>query len=260
MRPAIVALCLVLELAYPARGRAQQDTSKARKGNPTTGAATNRPGSSRGGRLLGVFDDETGQPIADAEVVDLFIDGIARTEVHGLVELSHFQSRHDSVAVRVRKLGYTDTAFVVMVGPSDTVPVQINLRKAAVGLPTVTTEAVGASALSMHMQEFEDRRKMGFGKYILPAEMRRNDDRNIKDILIAHGIVMNPHGCRGSVKVILNGNPSTTAGEREMALRDTGANFEAVEFYTPAATPLQFGGTAAQMSCGVVVLWTRERR
>jgi hypothetical protein len=110
------------------------------------------------------------------------------------------------------------------------------------------------------MQEFEDRRKMGFGKFILPEEMRRFDDRNIKDILIAHGIVTNPHGCHGSVKVIVDGNPGTTQGARELALRDNGSDFEAVEFYTPSTAPLQFAGTNAQTLCGVVVLWTREKR
>lgn len=262
MRRKLSRLCLLfLAVGHRSRVECQQDTSRVRRAAPATPNTKPSAGASaHRGRILGVFDDETGVPIADAEVVDLFVDGAARTESHGLVELSHFQSRHDTVAVRIRKLGYADTALVVMVGPGDTIPLQINLRKAAVALPVVTTEATAQLLLSWHMQEFEDRRKVGLGKYIVPQEMRRNDDRNIRDILVEHGIMSNPHGCRGTVRVIVDGNPGTTSGAREMAMRSTGASFEAVEFYTPAETPLQFGGTTAQTTCGVVVLWTREIR
>src|ERR1700710_1954340 len=97
-------------------------------------------------RILGVFDSESGLPLTDVEVVDLLTDNTYRTQAAGLVGLWVFQSRNDSVAVRVRKIGYADTAFVVMVAAGDTVPVPVFLRK-AVELSAMITEAMATKHL-----------------------------------------------------------------------------------------------------------------
>jgi hypothetical protein len=82
------------------------------------------------GRILGVFDGETNAPLEGAEVTDLFVGAGARTPANGLLELSGFQSRHDSAAVRIQRSGFADTSFVIMVSPRDTVPLAVYLRKA----------------------------------------------------------------------------------------------------------------------------------
>jgi hypothetical protein len=83
-----------------------------------------------GHRILGVFDAISGAPLDAVDVIDLFVDDVYRTSASGLVGLWAFHSRHDSAAVRVRKVGYRDTSFVVMVAASDTLPISIFLEHA----------------------------------------------------------------------------------------------------------------------------------
>jgi hypothetical protein len=205
------------------------------------------------GRVLGVFDAASGEPISGAEVIDLYVDAVARTESHGLVELSHFQNRHDSAAVRIRTLGYADTAFIVMVGPADTVPLQINLQKSSVVLPAVTVNATMNTLMGRKMQDFESRRKMGLGRYILPQELQRYADQTVLDVLVGHGMDGSAR-CRHP-RYIINADPAL-AGMVSTFLRDRGDDLLAVEFYTAAEIPVEFGGTGA--GCGLVILWTRR--
>lgn len=209
------------------------------------------------GRILGVFDGDTGEPIADAEVMDLFVEAVARTETHGLVELSHFESRNDSVAVRVRKVGYTDTAFVVMVGLADTIPVQISLHKLAQALAVVTTNASTNTMFARQMQDMEDRRKIGLGRYLVSDELKKYQDQRITDILIEHGMTKEA-GCRGSAKYLINGDPTTSPAMAALLLQDTGENIQAVEYYSPAQIPSQYGGTSAGKVCSLIILWTHR--
>lgn len=209
------------------------------------------------GRILGVFDAETGEPIADAEVTDLFVDAIARTEKHGLVELSHFQSRNDSVAVRIRKVGYADTALVVMVGLADTIPVEVDLHKAAVELATVTTNATVNTMFARQMQDMEDRRKSGLGRYLVADDLKKYQDERVTDILAEHGMTK-AAGCRGATKYLINGDPSTSPAMAALLLQDTGEAIQAIEYYTPAQIPTQYGGTSAAKVCGLIILWTHK--
>jgi hypothetical protein len=87
--------------------------------------------------LLGVFDDRG--PVDSAEVLDLVSNTTVRTPRTGTITLGWQGRLKDSSAIRVRKIGYTDTLLVL--GPRDTLDITLVLRRTATALPTVTTTA-----------------------------------------------------------------------------------------------------------------------
>ncbi|HEY4219326.1 MAG TPA: hypothetical protein VGM67_19415 [Gemmatimonadaceae bacterium] len=244
----------------------------------TSGLAAQTVTSPHHGRILGVFDDDSGAPIPNAEVIDLFVGSVGHTESHGLAELSHFHNQNDSAAVRIRKIGYSDTSLIVMVGPSDTVPVQVNLRRAAVDLPALIAHAKEVTApASPMLAEFEERRKEGFGHYIDGAELRKYvDDHSFVNYLASHF---------AGVSLLMRRSPSDpaylstkrTGGPCPVSLYVDGVlvyspgggqpipdlsnynstEYAAVEFYSAASAPVQFNATGS--SCGVLLLWRRYR-
>ena len=121
------------------------------------------------GRILGFFDDATGEPIAGADVLDTGAETRASTSVSGAVQLSFLGV--DSTVVQVRKIGYVPRTFTVATGAADTVPLTVVLRPIAQSLPTVVTtgnaQAIGAFA------DFERRRAIGIGHFITPEEMEK---------------------------------------------------------------------------------------
>jgi hypothetical protein len=218
-------------------------------------------------------------------------DAVYRTETSGLVGLWVFQHRNDTVAVRVRKIGYADTAFVVMVGVADTAPVSVFLRKATT-LPTVIAEALASKRLSPNMEEFEDRLndKSLTGRFLTKEELDKHSSKPILDVI--HDLMAGKHrGCDAFPKLFVDG---VRTPFEAFDTTTTADNYQGIEFYTPAAGPLRFGGTSdptsssagtmvssksaskdvvagtagpkgsaasirASSSCGVVVLWSRER-
>jgi hypothetical protein len=207
---------------------------------------------------------ETGAPIDAAEVVDLFVDDVYRTQAAGLVGLWALTSRNDSVAVRIRKIGYADTSFVVMMAAGDTTPVQVYLRK-AVTLPATVTDAPASIRSSIHLREFESRRHDPSlsGRFLAPEDLRKLSSKPINDVI--HDLAAGKaRGCLSGVRIFVDGIP-LAAGDTSTLSRLTADDFAAAEFYTMVSTPLQYGGTVMtrsgrgiSMGCGTVLLWRRE--
>jgi len=220
---------------------------------PRTGVRTARD-SARGARptrILGVFD-EAG-PLEGAEVVDLVTGDIARTTRTGTVSLAFLYVRGDSSVIQVRKLGYRDTAFVVLSGAADTVPITIVLPRSAraTELPAVITRALEQKHLSPHMSGFEERRATAIGKFLTPAELQREPPGRRMDLVLqSHGMTLNRTGrCRPVV--FINGMKKT--GYELPSLDDV----QAVEFYRGESTvPSQFGGLNS--TCGTLLIWLKE--
>ena len=93
-------------------------------------------------RLLGVFDEDTGQPLAGVEVSDMLTGTSALTTVTGTVSLA-FLSAGGSL-VRVRKVGYAVQTLAV--SQTDTAGITVILKRVA-ELPAVVTRD-SARALS----------------------------------------------------------------------------------------------------------------
>ena len=212
------------------------------------------------GRILGVFDTESGLPLEGADVVDRIGGGVARTQRAGLVGMAAFRSQNDSAVVTVRKIGYADTTILVMVGAADTVPTQIFLRHVT-ALDSVIVNATEVEHLPLHLRDFEDRvrdAKETGAKTIGPGDMRKNDGRRLYDFLLSKGISPGQR-CR-QVGVYRNGVPyrPVTIAYGSPGIPDESVDeYDAVVFYTGAQMPAEFRRTGG--GCAVLLLYTRGK-
>ena len=150
-------------------------------------------------------------------------------------------------------------------------------------LPTVVSKDSSPHYISPALTAFEERRKLGFGHFISEAELRKNDQRGLPELLeripglrsvedpFTHKIRMASgraigDASHGSFRD--NGKPTPCYitvyidGIRDAYVDDFRRlnidQFAGVEFYEGAATmPAEFNTTGS--GCGVLLLWTRER-
>ena len=76
-------------------------------------------------RILGVFDALTGEPIPDAQIVDVASGTFARTTQTGTVALSFLAE--GASKIRIRRDGYQTLDLDVSISPRDTLPVTLTL-------------------------------------------------------------------------------------------------------------------------------------
>jgi len=90
------------------------------------------------GRILGVFDALSGEPVEGVEIFDMLSKSSALTTTTGTVALSFVDS--GGSIIRLRKLGY-EAQLLTVSNRADDVPITAVLRRSGVVLPTVTTKA-----------------------------------------------------------------------------------------------------------------------
>jgi len=78
-------------------------------------------------RLLGVFDEETGEPMAGVEVADSTSGTFATTTATGTVSLIFLPDGISTLVIR--KPGYSPVRFPIVISPKDTLPVTLTLAK-----------------------------------------------------------------------------------------------------------------------------------
>jgi hypothetical protein len=239
-------------------------------------------------RLLGVFDSQTGAPIEGAEVVDRMQKITAKTTATGSVTLS-FLPEGGSL-VRIQKVGYQPKDMFIPISPADTVPMTLLLESVATVLPAVVTKDSAPKYISPALNAFEERRRNNVGgHFIAEAELRKDDDKSMTNVIrtlpglridcaranvpasssqplghkmgecwAASGRVNSKYAILGGaceVEIYLDGNPMSDHDLEKLHVRDYGA----VEFYAGGASvPMEFARTNG-VSCGVLLLWSRER-
>jgi hypothetical protein len=77
-------------------------------------------------RVAGVFDQETGKPLAGVDVVDLRSSTVAKTTSSGTVSLAFLPEGPSEVAVR--RAGYAELRLTVTISPVDTLPLTLVMR------------------------------------------------------------------------------------------------------------------------------------
>jgi hypothetical protein len=78
-------------------------------------------------RLLGIFDELTGKPVAGASVTDVLTGTTAMTTVTGTVSLGFLPE--GSSSIRIAKPGYAELKLDVAISPRDTMPITLILSK-----------------------------------------------------------------------------------------------------------------------------------
>ena len=78
-------------------------------------------------RIAGVFDDESGSPVAGVNVVDLKSSTFATTTSSGTVSLAFLPEGTSEISVR--RAGYAELRLTVNISPLDTVPLTLVIKR-----------------------------------------------------------------------------------------------------------------------------------
>jgi protocatechuate 3,4-dioxygenase beta subunit len=245
----------------------------------------------RGATLAGVvLTDSTRAPIADAEVVLSGLSLRTRTNERGEFRIADIAP--GTYQVTARRFGYGPLdASITFVG-KQTVERRIFLTRIAM-LDTVNVKA-RAGIRGSGLASFEERRRLGLGKFIDSTELRKNEGRHLGDLLqsmqgvtlvappvcsisgksypncVLSGSARVAYSSRGRgcpMQVVLDGATLYRArqGDTEWGYMFDLNNFlsvadiAGVEVYRSVAeVPPEYAGGAS--ACGVLLLWTRRGR
>jgi hypothetical protein len=224
------------------------------------------------GRILGVFDDATGQPLQGAEVIDVEANTKAITSVSGAVSLEFLGA--DSSVVQIRKIGYY-TQMIPVAAPADTVPITVVLKPLVQTLPKVVTTA--ATPPSRQMAEFEDRRRIGNGHYLTAADIDRIFSSDIA-IVLARVPSLHVSGGPGGWTIAMRGgvgigNPRVSAsnlcaptlfvdgvrstmGDVRRAI-PLMSDIKGIEVYTQSEIMPPGFDYSSMTGCGSIIIWSR---
>jgi hypothetical protein len=238
------------------------------------------------GRLVGVYDERSGEPIEGVEIKNLLNGLSALTTSTGTLSLFFVDT--SGALITLRKLGYEPMTMAVANSYRDTTPITITMKSAQV-LPAVTTtgkrntDSVVAYR-SPALQGFEERRHQGFGHFVSEEELRKKEGSRLSEVLTTHlpGVHLVP--IRGGSALVtqrlgagnafLRTNPNCYVtvfvdGVVFYSMKSSGStppditrffadDYAGVEYYAGGATvPPQYNATDS--GCGLLLLWTRER-
>lgn len=243
-----------------------------------------------GALLIGqVLTDSTRKPIGGVEVVIPTLGLATRTNDRGEFRLADVApGKHQVIA---RRFGYGPLDTYVSFTANETVDRTIFLtRIAMLDTMNVTGQAVRRGN---GLGAFEERRRLGLGKFIDSTELRKNENRRLGDLLanmsgvrmvappvcgangLAHPfcvmngtsrVAFNNRGSGCPMQVVVDGATVYRAkeGDKAWAYMFDVTNFlsvsslAAVEVYrTVAEVPVEYGGGGS--ICGLLMLWTRRR-
>ncbi|MEO8452808.1 MAG: carboxypeptidase-like regulatory domain-containing protein [Gemmatimonadota bacterium] len=213
---------------------------------------------------------QTGAPLGQAQV---FLEDlpslITTTNDSGLFRLKGIPLGVHPL--RIRRIGFQGAVATLRVESPDSLILDLTLQAWVPELEPLFVEAIRYR--SARMQEVEERRKIGLGRYILKRDLRDNEHRTLVELLREKGveILYQPHGealaigsgslslshsmTRCVMRVLLNGSELGAYGQ-DLSLYDVPL-LGAVEIYKrPVDVPVQYAPTGT--TCGAILLWTRD--
>lgn len=234
-------------------------------------------------RVLGLFDQATGQPIDGAEVFDVSTGWSAKTTATGTVSLIFLPD--GGGLVRIRKVGYAPLFTKVSISPRDTGPITLLLERIT-ELPAVVTKDSLHPFISGNLNGFQERAKLKLtGYFITDTLLRKSENRTVGDLLrsqlpnafLRDGPFLSTYllggraTCSGlAPEVFLDGVPMNTEGvgggrgatripPQLFNLNEIQVSaLQGVEWYpSGGSVPIEF--TSERTGCGALMLWTRER-
>jgi hypothetical protein len=195
-------------------------------------------------------------------------------------------------AVLIRRIGFKPMVDTVVLITGSAVEREYVMDAAVAELDSVRVNARRTTAPGIKLIQFEERRKKGSGGFfVTDSVLRVNETRRLTDVLtsLIPGIKLyHPFpGTRPTMEYVTSGRGTCVGpvfqcvspncpvtlfldGVKYFSATDPGdampdlsgfeiSNYAAVEYYPGGASiPLQFNMTGS--GCGVLLLWTRERR
>lgn len=223
------------------------------------------------GRLVGVYDETTGMPIAGVQVTDIQNGLSVETTETGTLSLFFVDTAGSMV--RFRKVGYTPLLMAVSNSPRDTTPLTVLLRPSGVSLPgMITTGRNNVRGLADTVRRldqigFYDRRVTTgapTSAFVTSEKVERLTLLSEVSTLTGRPICYDNLYLDGVLVQNLSAAPKATKAKarnlRSNALDqlvDVGAVL-AVESYRVSDIPQGFNGTApGGSSCGATLIWTK---
>ncbi len=226
-----------------------------------------------------VREDSTGLPLAGAEVSIEALSRRALTDENGRYLLRDLAP--GTRLLRVRLVGFQPIGVMVDVALNETRQQDIRLERVAVELEPVVVTAAAKRARGMGFAEFDERRRLGFGKFLDSTELARNEHLRLADLigrLPGVQVIRNresavavslsrvgPMGEQCVMSVYLNGARvfrSPGVGVKPFMPPPDLSSFVSVSellgvevYQSSGQVPIEYGGASA--SCGVILLWTR---
>ncbi len=233
-------------------------------------------------RILGVFDNASGNPIDSVRVTDLLNGTSALTTRTGTVALLFLPD--GGSLVRVQKIGYEAQTLAVAISPADTVPLTLTLHRVTELSPVVSKAQ--SRYISPALRGFEERRKSGWGYFVDDSVLRASEGRLLADVLASRMPNLTTKAGSASAMHLMQSGRCTNGGPPQVYLDGvplspdlparglrsntsvdnlpfnlSNFNVEAlagVEWYPDGVSlPEEFNHTSAR--CGALLLWTRER-
>lgn len=218
------------------------------------------------GGIRGVVRDSAGLGITGVQVTISRSTLKFETDEQGQFQLAKVPA--GPISLHFRRLGFRPDTIDLTVLAGKTVPLDVNLNRAAISLdPVVIT---GRTALTGWRAGFYSRKDRGGGHFITREEIDRRNPGTLTDmfrmipgarIVTGRGIIPNQIRFRGercAPLTWLDGAP-LTAGEFDLDALSP-RSIEAMEIYAGSGTiPAQFHVSSSITSqCGTIVIWSRE--
>lgn len=231
-----------------------------------------------------VADLDPSPPLANAEIIIAAINRVAHTDSLGRFVFNDLPK--GTFGITVRRVGYEAINVNARFSGTDTVAADFALTTSAVALDTVQVE--GAKRVHGKFLGFEERRAHGGGLFLSRADLEKNKDRPLGEILARlPGVRINRYGAESAVASArfgggrgrggdmmdrLKGAPrgcyaqiyldnvrvfSSSAGEALFNINSIQPSvIQGIEYYpSRAETPIEFATPRAD--CGTMVIWTR---
>ncbi len=194
-----------------------------------------------------VLDARTERPIAEASILLVGLERTARADARGNIRLTQLPAgKHIAL---VRAVGYDSLLFAIDIARSDTAEAELMLTPITQRLEAVKVAATGGM-IAARMAEYEERKKMGLGRFMDSTAFQEFPGTRLGDLLQRRFPGPRYRGARCIIldDVPMAGNDVNLIPPDEIA---------AVEVHTRASVPFRYGGTNG---CGVTVIVWRKMR
>jgi hypothetical protein len=121
-------------------------------------------------RILGLFDERSGEPLEGVDVSDVLTGTTARSTSTGTVWLAFLPD--GGGLVRIRKLGYAMQTMMVSISPADSLPITGLLSRATELAAVVTVDSAPRYA-APSLRAFEERRRVATSGFFIPETVVR---------------------------------------------------------------------------------------
>ena len=265
MRTKIIARTIALSLAAAASIASAQTPAAAPRVRP--------------GRLIGVYDAQSGAPLDDVTVTNALNGLSARTTATGTLSLFFVDTAGG--LLRLTKIGYQPLTLLVANSDADTIPETILMEPAATRLAPVVTSARAVrgpadTVRSLELNGFYDRRQTSGA----PSSAFQTSEKIERLTLLSEVFRLTGRQvCMSNLYIngarVSGAGVGTFAGRRGGAFRGsfvpnnlrkepidqllTAQDVLAIEMYRSSELPAQYNVTRppGQADCGATLIWTK---